>query len=157
MGEFPEHRFLADAALGKLAKWLRILGMDARYIHSGSIDRAIAECEPERIVLTRSRHLVEQTQARKIFFVQSNDPVEQLKEVIGLAGIHRDDIRPFSRCIQCNRPISDVPKTEVKSRIPDYVWEQHHRFQRCEGCGRIYWKGSHIDRSMKRIDVLFDS
>jgi len=151
-----EHRFLADPALGKLAKWLRILGMDARYIHSGSIDRAIAECEPERILLTRSRRVAEQSDARKIIFIRSNDPMEQLKEVIGSEGIRRDDIRPFSRCIRCNRSISQVEKTEVKSRIPDYVWEQHHRFQRCDDCGRIYWKGSHIDRSMRRIHDLFE-
>ncbi|CAB5160983.1 hypothetical protein D3OALGB2SA_5426 [Olavius algarvensis associated proteobacterium Delta 3] len=152
---FPENRFLADPALGKLAKWLRILGMDARYIRSGSIDRALADCEPGRILLIRSRRIAKQERDRKIIFIRSNAPIRQLEEVIDAARIRRGDVRPFSRCIRCNVLISQVAKASVKYRVPDWVWEQHHHFHKCNRCGRIYWAGTHIDRSLLQIDALF--
>lgn len=152
----PKHRFLADPTLGKLAKWLRILGMDARYVPSGPMEGAIAAAEPGRILLTRSRRIFEQTVSAEKILIRGNDPVEQLKEVIGSAGLRREDLRPFSRCIRCNVSISRVEKASVKTRVPDYVWEQHHRFHQCERCGRIYWAGTHIERSLTRINTLFE-
>ena len=151
-----EHRFLADSTLGKLSKWLRILGMDAEYLHSGTDTGDILKRDPDRILLTRSRRIAEASDDRKIIFIRNNDPVDQLKEVIDAIGIRREHIRPFSRCIRCNILISRVEKASVKSRIPDYIWDQHQKFHQCGQCGRIYWAGTHIDRSLQRIDDLFD-
>jgi len=154
-GVDPKHRFLADPALGKLAKWLRILGMDAQYISTGTMEGAIAACEPDRILLTRSKRFAKHAITGRMVFINSNDPMDQLKEVVDVVGMQRGDLRPFSRYVRCNISVSPVEKASVKSRVPDYVWEHHHRFHQCRRCGRIYWAGTHLERSLMRIDKLF--
>ena len=90
-------------------------------------------------------------------FITSNLLVEQLKQVVGQIGIDRDDIQPFSRCIHCNLPIGEVNKKDVYGLVPDYIWETHDVFNQCSQCRRIYWPGSHAERSMAIIKQIFDS
>ena len=147
--------FAADRTLGKLAKWLRILGFDTRY-ESGASSRAFFETlESERIFLTRTEKLRKMSCEHRLVFIKSNDPVEQLKQVINEVGITNEDLRPFSRCSPCNLPIVNIHKDSVIGRVPDYIWETHDAFSRCPRCERIYWSGSHTKRCMERIEALF--
>jgi hypothetical protein len=72
------------------------------------------------------------------------------------AGIEQNAIRLFSRCIHCNLPIDKIDKNEVYGLVPDYIWETHDAFNRCNQCKRIYWSGSHAERSMDMIKLIFD-
>jgi uncharacterized protein with PIN domain len=147
--------FTAEATLGKLSKWLRILGFDTVYqadIAGKSRDPA---AEKTRILLTRTRQVRNQKPDRKIIFINSNDPFEQVKEVIRALGIIPEDTRPFSRCTRCNLMIRPVEKDHVRGHVPEYVWEINTVFQICDRCRRIYWSGSHSKRSYAIIERLF--
>ena len=87
--------------------------------------------------------------------VRSNFLDEQLKQVVDEIGINRAEIQPFSRCIQCNLIIVEISKDNAYGRVPDYIWETQEAFNQCRQCERIYWPGSHAERSMERIEQLF--
>ena len=147
--------FSADRTLGKLAKWLRILGFDTCYESGG---RSLFEMlENERILLTRIKNLQHMSCDNRIIFIKSNCPEDQLKQVIKEVGITIEDLRPFSRCTLCNLQIVDIHKDSVIGRVPDYIWETHHAFSHCPRCEKIYWSGSHAKRSMERIEALFQN
>ena len=149
-------RFAADASLGKLAKWLRLLGFDTLYVREIPNSRFM-EFGERRILLTRTERIRDQNRSYPLIFIRSNHPFEQLKEVIQALGLISADIRPFSRCIRCDFSIKTVDKESVRDRVPDYTWETCDTFQMCAQCGRIYWPGSHTERCRETIQRLFDS
>jgi len=149
--------FAADRTLGKLAKWLRILGFDTNIEIDVPTDRFYSHLEKDRIVLTRTEAIKKQLRAtQRLVFITSNHLDLQLKQVITEIGICLADTRPFSRCIRCNVPIVDAAPVDVCSLIPDYICETHNEFRKCLQCNRIFWPGSHTRRSLERIEHLFD-
>lgn len=149
--------FIAETTLGKLAKWLRILGFDTVCRAGVCGERFINSTGENRILLTRTKKVHGRGKGRKLVFIKSNDPSEQVREVLQVLGIGAADIRPFSRCIRCNILTRQVNKNTVRSRVPDYVWETNPTFQVCSRCRRIYWPGSHIERSHSIIERFFDT
>ena len=148
-------KFAADRALGALAKWLRILGYDTVFESDVSSQSFFENLEDDRILLTRTRKIQKQFSSYRTVFITSDNPADQLKQVVDEIGINQAHTRPFSRCITCNLPIAAVGKEEVYGRVPDYIWQTHDTFNKCSRCGRIYWPGSHAERSMERIKQLF--
>ena len=148
-------RFAAEKTLGRLARWLRLLGFDTIFESDVNSRVFFERLEPERTLLTRTRYVRKKYGARRLIFIGSNDPFEQLKQVIGELELKPEDIRPFSRCLKCNIAIVEIDKDSVFGQVPDYIWETHQSFRRCNQCGRIYWAGTHIKRSMERIKELF--
>ncbi len=147
-----ETHFAAEKTLGKLAKWLRILGFDTIY-DPDILDPA----ETERIVLTRTKRILNEHNPGQLILIKSDKPVKQLKEVIITLGIIKEDIRPFTRCVRCNTKIRVINKDSIRFLVPDYVWENHDSFKACNKCKKIYWQGSHTKRSMELIKKLFES
>lgn len=148
--------FAADRTLGKLAKWLRILGFDTTLEIDAPVDRFHASLEIDRIVLTRTRSIKNRFKAHRLVYITSNHLVLQLRQVITEIGICPSDTRPFSRCTHCNVPIVDAAAEDVCGLIPDYIYETHNEFQKCLQCNRIFWPGSHTRRSLERIEYLFN-
>ncbi len=146
--------FAADRTLGKLAKWLRILGFDTIFESNVSNKGFYDHLEPERVLLTRTAKIRDRFAAKRLLFIESDDVCEQLRQVIGELAIARQDIRVFSRCLPCNSPIIEVNKQAVYGRVPDYIWQTHDEFSRCRQCERIYWSGSHVARSRAIIDPI---
>jgi uncharacterized protein with PIN domain len=144
--------FAAENTLGRLATWLRLLGFDT--ILAAHLPRAswTEGFGPGRIRLTRVRRLAEKEAA---VFIAANAPVDQLRELIACKLISRDEIKPFTRCLRCNRLIEAVARESVAGAVPDYVWRTHADFSRCPGCARVYWRGSHTRRGLERIEALF--
>ena len=149
--------FVADKTLGKLAKWLRILGFDTIFESDDPGRCFFEQLQEDRIVLTRTNRIKKQFSLHRLVFVLSNDLNEQLRQVIFETGISLTDVRPFSRCIHCNVPIVVVDRDEIYGLVPDYIFETHNEFHKCRQCNRIFWPGSHTKRSMERIEHLFDS
>jgi uncharacterized protein with PIN domain len=147
--------FAAERTLGRLAKWLRILGFDTLYepdLPPGYFN----DLEPSRLLLTR-RTSCRPGQADNPYVVIRTDHFwDQLGEVIQAVGLTADSIQPFSRCICCNSAILPVNKAELQGKVPDYIWETHDVFRICRRCQRIFWSGSHIRHSMERIRCLFN-
>ncbi|HSM75876.1 MAG TPA: Mut7-C RNAse domain-containing protein, partial [Desulfobacterales bacterium] len=149
----PPLRFQADRPLGRLAKWLRLLGFDTTW--EGD-PRPVAGAEAAaRVLLTRSRRGRPPPPGLRVHFVAANDPCRQLQELVATLGIRWGDTRPFSRCIRCNLPIAAIGREAVRDKVPDYVWGAHENFNTCGACGRIYWPGSHTRRSLERMKKLF--
>ena len=149
--------FAADRTLGKLAKWLRILGFDTLYESDIYSSWFYEHLGADRILLTRTEKIREGFSGQRLVFVNPDQPLEQLRQVITETVITEDDVRLFSRCIHCNIPIFPIDKEDVFGLVPDYTWETHSDFKICRRCERIYWKGSHWQRSGERVDKLFSS
>ncbi len=147
--------FAAEKTLGKLVKWLRILGFDTLYESDFPNRNFIDFAEQGRIILTRTERVRDQNPSRKLIFITSDQPFEQLKQVIHALKLEKTDTRPFSRCIQCNVLITPIDKASVRYSVPDYIWETQNSFRICHQCSKIFWPGSHIKRSMDLIDTLF--
>jgi len=147
--------FTAEKTLGKLVKWLRLLGFDTIYEREDRMAAHDHQGEDDRIFLTRSRHVDKEKGIKKAIFIHSNDPFDQIREVIQALRMDRNHIRPFSRCARCNHLTETLEKESVRGLVPDFTWENQAAFRTCPKCHRIFWKGSHFNRMMDRIDRLF--
>jgi hypothetical protein len=146
--------FAAERTLGKLSKWLRLLGFDTRYEPELSEKRFIETLEKERILLTRTRRIRKQFASRRLIFIESDHLEQQLSQIFGELGLKASQTRPFSRCLKCNVSIVAVEKSALGGRVPDFVFESHDHFKTCPACHRIYWPGSHTRRSFVKIQHL---
>ena len=148
--------FAAEKTLGKLTKWLRLLGFDTLYESNLADKKFIDTLENDRILLTRTQRIRNQIASRRMVFVESDHLEQQLKQIFRELGLKADQTRPFSRCLQCNVPIVAVSKNLLWGRIPDYIYETHDHFNQCPQCKRVFWPGSHTRRSLAKIRQLFE-
>ena len=150
-----EPRFVVDAMLGRLARWLRLLGHDVLYDPQWD-DRAIVRiaAREDRIVLTRDHGLLARKIVRRGLLVSSDHVSEQLRQVLLALALHVDHGRIFTRCTACNTLVVAVEKATVEGRVPPYVFRSHARFVRCPGCGRIYWGGTHQGLALRRLEQM---
>ncbi|MHC4769191.1 MAG: Mut7-C RNAse domain-containing protein [Planctomycetota bacterium] len=138
--------FMADAMLGRLARWLRILGFDTAYeAHIDDGDLVRRAVRQRRIILTRDRLLAAQWRVSGIHVIETETPMAQLREIEAAHALCRD-ARPFTRCSRCNTGLHAADRNDVRGEIPPRVLLDHERFLRCPRCRRVYWSGSHVDR-----------
>jgi uncharacterized protein with PIN domain len=152
-------RFVLDGHLGRLARYLRMLGFDCRYDrHAADGELAALSAREERILLTRDRGLLRRSVVRLGYLVRDDDPRRQLVEVVDryrLAPL----ARPFSRCVRCNGQIEPVDRAAVVERLAGEprTLRYFDAFGRCVECGSIYWQGSHFERMSQLVeDVVRD-
>ena len=147
MGEW---KFAADRNLGKLAKWLRILGYDTLY-DRGDSDRLFLQraADEKRVALTRRRDLVRVPKPGLLIVVESDRVGVQMKEVFTALKGDPDPARRMTRCLICNETLAEIAKESVAGSVPAYVFETCARFRRCPRCCRIFWPGTHT-RQMDR-------
>ena len=148
--------FAAEKTLGKLTKWLRILGFDTLYELEYPNRSLVDLADTERIILTRTQRIRDENPSCRLIYIKSNRPFEQLQQIIHALELEQTDMRPFSRCLNCNVLITPVDKASVRNSVPDYIWETQDSFQICNRCQKIYWPGSHLKRSQDFINKLFD-
>lgn len=145
-------RFVADVHLGKLARRLRLVGLDTAYRADASDAELAEQADRERrILLTRDVGLLKRRRVGHGYFVRDTHPHAQLVEVLRRFGPL--DLQPFSRCLRCNGMLREVPKAAVDATLLPRTREHYDRFEACEGCGRIYWKGSHWKRMAHAVDA----
>lgn len=140
--------------LGKLARWLRILGYDTLYyrdIH----DRVLVQIarSQKRWLLTRDTILLQEYRPDHYTFVQYDHLQDQLRQVVTELGLDME--RLLIRCLECNEVLVDLPRENAKVFVPPYVFETQGRFSQCPGCKRVYWAGTHYQRICKRLTDLF--
>ena len=149
-----EPRFFADAQLGRLARYLRLLGFDTLYENAvDDADLVQRATQNRRIILSRDRALLMHRGVSHGCHIRQDDPIEQLVHVVrrcDLAGLSR----PFTRCMECNDPIEPVSKLEVASLLEPETAASFDAFWRCPGCARIYWKGSHYERLQRLVESV---
>ncbi len=147
-------KFIADVMLGKLARWLRLLGYNTIYEPKSSLKELIKIANEEnRIFLTRSKRIVEENNIKNFYIVKSEKFKEQLAEVIKNLNLD-PETNLFSRCSICNTEIVEVDKSSIAELIPQKVAESFDEFYKCPNCGKIYWSGSHTVRITKILKEL---
>jgi uncharacterized protein len=139
-------RFVADAHLGGLARFLRMAGFDTVYDNNINDDEieGLASAE-DRVVLTRDRELLKRRTITHGCYVHALKPEEQLREIFNRFDLG-GSMQPFSLCLHCNVPLRAVEKAEVADRLPPMVRDGHDEFNTCDRCHRVFWKGSHWKR-----------
>jgi uncharacterized protein len=150
-----EVKFIADAMLGRLARWLRFLGFDTVYFSGISDVRLIRiACEQDRTILTRDTRLIKIKGLRSYLLIASDDPFQQLLETISTFKLR--EFRLLSRCVKCNGNLQKIKdKSEVKDLVPEYVLLHYNLFQKCTDCGKIYWEGTHPKKFRQEIQEIF--
>ncbi len=147
-------RFVLDVHLGKLARYLRLLGFDTLY-HNDYDDAELARLasSEQRILLTRDRDLLKRAMVTHGFFVRATDPRRQIEEVLDRLDLYRA-IQPFLRCTRCNGLLVAVPKRQVWERLAPKTRLYVETFWLCGQCSQVYWEGSHLPRIRRFIETL---
>jgi len=147
-------KFLVDCMLGRLARWLRLLGFDAALVAPEERPRIILQSLKEgRIILSRDKRLSSKKSIRTLF-ISSGNFREQLKEVIQKIQAPWPGI--YSRCSCCNTPLEFADLSLVKKLVPAHVFKTHREFSRCPSCEKIYWEGSHeklFNRELEKMGM----
>jgi uncharacterized protein len=141
-------KFIADSMLGKLARWLKIAGLDVEYMRERNPKKMLETAQSqERIILTRDYSLAG---VNNVFFVESEFLWEQLREFFLHFDFPSED-KAFSRCVICNKVLEPVSAGEVRNKVPPYVFTNQKDFSRCPECGKVYWAGSHYKRMKEKL------
>ncbi len=137
-------KFVLDTHLGRLARYLRMLGLDVLYRNDfGDEELANLSCAGQRTLLTRDRRLLHRSIITRGYYIRSDDPLLQVGEVLRRFDLYAS-LEPMSRCIRCNGKLSDVDKAQVIDRLEPKTARYYDHFRRCDECGQVYWKGSHF-------------
>ncbi|MEE9220205.1 MAG: Mut7-C RNAse domain-containing protein [candidate division NC10 bacterium] len=146
--------FVADSMLGRLAKWLRIVGYDTLYFRDAPDSRLVALARREgRILLTRDTRLLLRRRLCQILFIHHDQVWDQLKQVTRELGLTMGE-RLGSRCLRCNRSLEYLAKERAAGRVPEYVFRHHDLFFHCGECGRIFWDGTHLHHMEETVRAL---
>ncbi len=145
-------KFIADAMLGRLAKWLRILGYDTVYFaHIEDHDLVRIGRAEGRILLTRDRELTRRRSLKSVFII-SDRFEEQLGQL--LRDLDLDVDGSASRCARCNVVLQPTARDQVRDRVPPFVLRRHAEFSLCPQCDKVYWRGTHWERMRQRVEEI---
>jgi hypothetical protein len=149
--------FVADCMLGRLAKWLRILGFDVLYFSKAEDPDLVAIARREgRVLLTRDTGLIERTARRPDrLFIRSVAWEDQVVQVLDEFGLW-DTVRPNTRCIACNLPLKLLSREQARNLVTPYVGERAASFAVCPGCERVFWQGTHYGDMERKIGRLLE-
>ena len=155
-----EPKFTVDQNAGKLAGWLRMMGYDTLYFDGDNDSYMIRQALNEtRIILTRDSELMKRrvvtTGVLKIILITSDKPGQQMQQVIETLNLNCYH-KPFTLCLECNQPLLERHKEEIKDRIPPYVFKTQEQYMECPACHRIYWRGTHWEAMMQRLKRFAD-
>lgn len=145
-------RFILDVHLGKLAKYLRLLGFDTLYSNNFD-DPEIIEIalDEHRIILTRDIGILKVKAVTHGYFIRNQKPPLQLAEVLKHFDM-QGEIKPFSRCVKCNGKLKKVEKKSILNRLEPLTKKYYNSFYQCTVCHQIFWEGSHFERMKKFVD-----
>ena len=138
---------LADAMLGKLARWLRVLGYDTHYLQADDAEIANLARVESRVLLTRDRGLAHR-RGLNVVLIASQTLSEQVEEVVAAVGPPPAE---SPRCMVCNGVLAPIAHCEAAAQVPAYVAQTQEEFRRCAECGKVYWRGTHWEAIRDRI------
>ncbi len=148
-------RFIADGMLGKLTRWLRMLGHDVDYYRAADDKKLIELAKSEkRVLLTRDLELYQQavTRGLEAVFVEATDEAEELADLAKRFGFKLEIDLSASRCPKCNGMIRAVSKDVVIDQLPEATSTHYDNFWKCPGCGQVYWQGAHWKRIEETLE-----
>lgn len=137
---------LADSMLARLARWLRLLGHDARILEKPPV-----RVPPGTLFFTRRTAWAHREGVVFISHDKIKDQIRQavnsLPEAVGPGGL-------FSRCLECNEPVEPLDREKAVGRVPDFIGATAERFFICPKCQKVFWPGSHGQRASKMLGSL---
>lgn len=137
-------KFVVDSMLGKLAKWLKILGFDVVYLNKAEDAELLNLASREgRILLSRDHALLERAGNIPVLLIESENWEEQVKQVLSSFDLKRK-AKPYTRCLPCNVELKSLPKSRAKNLVAPFVYERAESFAVCPSCGRVFWQGTHF-------------
>jgi uncharacterized protein with PIN domain len=150
-------RFILDAHLGKLARYLRMLGFDSLYRNDYS-DKEIIETarDQKRIILTRDKLLLRSPRVDHGYYVRSVEKHAQLIEIVKKFDLY-SQFRSFTRCMTCNTELLPVGKKMIRDRIDPDIYKCFDEFYNCPSCEKFFWRGSHFERMERQIRDIIDN
>ena len=147
-------KFILTNELGRLAKWLRILGYDSKFYRNDNLSTlVITALREERIILTRNSRL-SRFPGPRLIKIDSDFVDKQLKQLmreLKLKPAHKD---MFTRCVSCNVELKEIAKSRVKNKVPEYVYQTQKDFIQCPQCKKIYWQGTHWGNARKYLEKV---
>ena len=149
-----EPKFIVDIQLGKLAKYLRMLGFDTIYKNNYDETTVVTLAgEHKRIILTRNISLLKYNAVTHGYWIRSLHPVEQVTEVLHHFDLYKNT-KPFSRCIVCNGIITEIPKDSIMNQLEPKTKHYYDEFYQCTSCEKVYWKGSHYENMRNVVKTM---
>ncbi len=140
-----ETKFICDVHLGKLSRYLRMLGFDSLYSNQYSNDEIIKiSYEEKRIILSKNIKFKKYEEVTHFYWIRSSNTKEQLIDIIKKMQLE-NCINPYTRCIECNDLIQEIEKNKIKKRLLTNTLKYFNEFNLCSKCNKIYWKGSHYE------------
>ena len=148
-------KFIVDCNVGKLVKWLRLMGYDTRFFNGSDDSQLLTMAQAEgRVILSRDTQIMKRrviTRGQlKAVLIHSDEPELQIHQVIDALGLD-SQFRPFTICLECNQALVERDKGEVKELVPPYVYQTQSQFMECPSCHRIYWRGTHWRAMTERL------
>ena len=140
----PPLKLLTDGMLGRLTRWLRILGYDTVYWPNTDDTELLRIARAQDRVLLTADHGLAVRRGARILLIEAQDLASQLRQVRTVLGPPPGD--ELSRCVVCNGRLAPVDKSALTDRLPPYVLATQHEFRRCPDCGRIFWPGTHVEK-----------
>jgi uncharacterized protein len=150
----PENpKYLTDATLAKLAKWLRLLGYDTVvFLREAGREMLNLACAEKRIVLTKRQDMLERQFSGELYLVAGKDIGSQIKEVINEFSLIIEKQKIFRICLTCNERLFPIAKEEARDLVPPYVFANCSEYNKCPHCLRIYWAGTHGRNALQFLE-----
>jgi uncharacterized protein with PIN domain len=153
-----EYRFIIDHNVGKLARWLRMMGYDSVFFNGSNDSDMVKQALSEgRIVLTRDTAIMKRRVVTNgqlsVVLIESEEPEKQIRQVMDVLGLDQR-FQPFTRCLECNQQLIERTPEEVRERVPPYVYKTQRQYMECPTCQRVYWRGTHWEAMVRRLERL---
>jgi hypothetical protein len=151
-------KFIVDSNVGRLARWLRIVGFDTMFINDLDDNRLVRLALSEgRVLLTKDTQILKRRVATtgrlKVILIESEEVKAQLRQVVKALNLG-DKIKPFTLCLECNQPLVLSEKEDVKELVPPYIFQAQTQYMQCPACQRVYWRGTHWQRMSRELERI---
>jgi len=152
-------RFIVDANVGKLARWLRMIGYDTLFINDIDDDRLVAiGLKEKRVVLTRDTQIMLRrvviSGKLEALLIKDDEAKTQLRQVVETMKLNRR--KQFTRCLECNETLLPRSREDVRDLVPPYVFQTQSQYVQCPACNRVYWRGTHWQRMNYELEMFME-
>ena len=154
-------KFIVDHNVGKLTKWLRMMGYDTLFFDGEDDWHMVRTALTEsRIILTRDTQVMKRgvinSGRLKAILIQSDKPEQQIQQVVHTLNLDCQS-GLFTLCLECNQPLIMRSPQQVRERVPPYVFQTQSQYMECPACHRIYWRGTHWQAMNRKIEKFVKS
>jgi uncharacterized protein with PIN domain len=154
-------KFIVDSNVGRLARWLRIAGFDTLFINDLDDNRLVRiALKEDRVLLTKDTHILKRRVAAtgrlKVLLIEGEEVKGQVRQVVKTFNLV-NEVKPFTLCLECNKPLVSKKKEEVEGLVPPYVFQTQTQYMQCPECRRVYWRGTHWERMRRELELIVES